>query len=432
MLSREENELLTRVGPGTPMGATLRRYWMPALLSWELPEADCPPVRVRLLGEDLVAFRDSTGRGGLLDEVGPPRLGSLWLGRNEDGGLRCVYHGWKFDAHGQCTDQMNEPEQFAHKVRATAYPTWEKGGVIWAYMGPAGHMPPAPDFEYLSAGDERRGVTRVVQDCNWLRSLEGGIDTSHAPILHRRIQAASAAFGHHPNNPQVRGGSPTLDLDPTDYGYRYFGVRSLGAGQVYVRGYHFVMPFTQIRPMQVGRGAGAGKTQISGHHWVPVDDATCMVWNFTYSFGADTLTEDEKLERDSGNGPEHVDWNNGFRGRATRANNWQIDRRVQKYETFTGIDGVNTQDRAVQESMGVVVDRTREHLGPADRAVITARQLLLRSVRQVQKGGDPLGANDSYWRVRAMEKILPKARDWREVVIPEMTQERVPTPVQVE
>src|SRR5438105_1285657 len=153
MTSKEENDLLTRVGPDTPMGETLRRYWMPALLSWELPAPDCPPARVKLLGEELVAFRDSSGRVGLLAELCPHRRASLWLGRNEQNGLRCAYHGWKYDVTGQCIDQMNEPVSFASRIRAPAYPTHEHGGVIWAYLGPAGQQPPFPDFEYLRAAD---------------------------------------------------------------------------------------------------------------------------------------------------------------------------------------------------------------------------------------------------------------------------------------
>ena len=181
MLTREENELATRVGPGTPMGETLRRYWMPALLHRELPEPDCTPVRLRLLGEDLVAFRDTNGDVGVLDEQCPHRLASLWLGRNEEAGLRCVYHGWKFDTHGNCVEQMNEPVNFKEKIKVKAYPAVEMGEVIWVYMGPADKKPPLPNFEYVRVSGNHRGVTKVIQECNWLQALEGGIDSSHAP-----------------------------------------------------------------------------------------------------------------------------------------------------------------------------------------------------------------------------------------------------------
>ena len=185
MLSVEENERLTRTGPGTPMGQTLRRYWIPALLAWELPEPDCPPVRVKLLGERLVAFRDTNGRIGLLDEFCPHRGVSLWLGRNEACGLRCVYHGWKYDVDGNCVDQMNEPQPFKDSIHIEAYPTVELGGVIWAYLGPRQLQPPLPKFAWTQVPDTHRHISKVIQECNWLQALEGGVDTSHAQILHR-------------------------------------------------------------------------------------------------------------------------------------------------------------------------------------------------------------------------------------------------------
>ncbi|MCH6546129.1 MAG: Rieske 2Fe-2S domain-containing protein [Deltaproteobacteria bacterium] len=188
MLSREDNERLTRTGRGTPMGDLMRRYWIPAMLTWELPEPDCPPIRVRLLGEDLVAFRDTNGVVGVLDNHCPHRRASLFFGRNEECGLRCVYHGWKYDVDGHCVDQMNEPIQFKDKVHLAAYPTIEQGGAIWAYMGPTELQPPPPMFAWTQVPSSHRHVTKVVQDCNWLQGLEGGIDTSHAQILHRNFR----------------------------------------------------------------------------------------------------------------------------------------------------------------------------------------------------------------------------------------------------
>jgi phenylpropionate dioxygenase-like ring-hydroxylating dioxygenase large terminal subunit len=421
MLTREENELVTRTGPGTPMGEVMRRYWIPALLSWELPEPDCPPVRVQLLGERLVAFRDTQGRIGLLDEFCPHRRVSLWLGRNEESGLRCIYHGWKFDVEGRCVDQMNEPEEcsFAHKVRTTAYPTVELGGIIWAYMGPRHKMPPLPQFEWTQVPESHRHVSKVIEECNWLQALEGGIDTSHAPILHRTITPHTDKAGIPFLGPFVRGKAPILEVDVTDYGYRYAGIRALEGGETYVRTYHYVMPFTQIRPQQFRYQGSGPRPKIAGHFWVPMDDETCMVWNWMYSFGDEPLTEEDRLERGSGNGPEHVDQKT-FRGYGNRRNDWLIDRRVQKTETFSGIDGINAQDRAVQESMGPIVDRSKEYLGPADRAIIVARQLLLKAIKTVQNGGDPPGLGTSYYRARAVEKILPPGVAWRDALLPEM------------
>ena len=418
MLSREDNELLTRVGPGTPMGHTMRRYWMPALLAWELPAPDCPPVRVRLLGEDLVAFRDSLGRIGLLDEYCPHRRVSLFFGRNEECGLRCVYHGWKFDASGQCVDMMNEPAEvsFAHKIRTTSYPTVEIGGVIWAYMGPADRQPAPPKFAWTQMPETHRHVSKVIQESNWLQGLEGGIDTSHVPILHRTITTNTVRPGFRPTHPFVRGKAPHLVVDLTDYGYQYAGIRPLDDGaETFIRTYHFIMPFHQIRP---GRTEG-GQPSVAGHIWVPMDDHNTMVFNWEHSATDAPLTDEDRLERRLGNGPLDVDQTT-FRSRHNRHNNYHLDREVQRTETFTGIDGVNVQDRALQESMGPIVDRSREHLGPADKAIIQARRLLLQAVKTVQEGGTPRGINPTYYALRASEGVLPHDANWRERLAPEL------------
>src|SRR5579884_1402863 len=246
MLTAEQNELLTRTDAGTPGGEYMRRYWLPALLSEELPEPDGEPVRVQLLGERLVAFRDTAGHVGLIEEFCPHRRASLWLGRNEENGLRCVYHGWKFGIDGQCIDQMNEPRQFASKIKAVAYPTYEMSGVIWAYMGPPEKQPAPPKFEWTQMRETHRAVSKVKEECNWLQALEGGIDTSHFTILHRALKKDAKQPGISPDNVGIQGGAPSLEVDFTDYGYRYYGIRPLSGEKVYVRGYHFVMPFTQL------------------------------------------------------------------------------------------------------------------------------------------------------------------------------------------
>jgi phenylpropionate dioxygenase-like ring-hydroxylating dioxygenase large terminal subunit len=418
MLARDDNERVTRVGPGTPMGETMRRYWIPALLARELAEPDGPPVRVRLLGEDLVAFRDSRGRVGLLEERCPHRQASLFLGRNKECGLRCVYHGWKFDADGQCVDMMNEPAElgFAAKIRAAAYPTVEMGGVIWAYLGPAERRPPLPCFAWTQAPATHRHVSKVLQESNWLQGLEGGIDTSHAPILHRVLDPASSRAGFKTTDPFVQGKAPTLELDVTDYGYRYAGLRPLEGGDMHVRAYHFILPFHQIRPARLG-GSTRGYSGASGHIWVPTDDETTMVYNWEQST-TEPLTDEDRLERRLGNGPLDVDQTT-FRSKRNRENGYLLDRRVQKTETFTGIDGINVQDRAVQESMGPIVDRTREHLGPADRAVIQARRLLLQATRTVEGGGVPPGVAPTYYALRPAEGVVPRDTDWRALLAPE-------------
>jgi len=415
MLSREDNALLTRVERGTPMGDTMRRYWMPALLSRELPEPDCPPVRVRLLGEDLIAFRDTQNRVGLLDEYCPHRRASLYFGRNEECGLRCVYHGWKFDLDGRCVDMMNEPTelQFKDKVATVAYPTLEVGGVIWAYMGPPERKAAPPDFAWTRVPATHITVSKVIQETNWLQGLEGGIDTSHAPILHRLLTTNTSRPGFKPDNPFVRGKAPTLALDVTDYGYRYAGIRPLNETSIHVRTYHFIMPFHQIRPSR----SESGVPLVAGHMWVPIDDEHTMVYNWEYSTTDAPLTDEDRLERRLGNGPLDVDQTT-FRAKRNRGNNYLLDRQVQKTESFTGIDGINAQDRAIQESMGPVVDRSREHLGPADRAVIQARRLLLEAVRTVTDGGVPRGIEPTYAKLVAAEAVVPRDADWREMSLP--------------
>ena len=412
MLAPAENERLTRTGPATPMGHVLRRYWIPALLAWEVSEPDGAPVRVKLLGESLVAFRDSAGRIGLLDEFCPHRLASLYFGRNEECGLRCVYHGWKFDVDGHCIDMMNEPEslQFKDKIRQIAYPTLELGGVIWTYMGPPECIPPPPRFDWTGVPDSHRHVSKVVQECNWLQALEGGIDTSHVPILHRTFNPNSSSAGWTPETPWVRVTAPRMEVELTDYGHRYIGIWPLNDSEKHIRAYHFVMPFHQLRPSVTAEGHAA----VAGHIWVPMDDDTCMVYNWDYSLTDHPLSEADRLEERLGNGPMDVDRQNGFRSIRNRDNQYRLDRELQKTSTFTGIEGINIQDRAVQESMGVFVDRAREHLGPADQAIIQLRRLLAQAIRTTESGGTPPGVQTSYYALRALEGMIPRQADWRD------------------
>ena len=415
MLTSAQNETLVRVGPGTPMGALMRRYWMPALLSRELPEPDCPPVRVKLLGERLVAFRDTGGRAGLVSEFCAHRGASLWLGRNEEGGLRCVFHGWKYDVDGNCLDMMNEPDgsDFKQKVHLRAYPTVEVGGLVWAFMGPPGRRPPAPAFQWTQVPETHRYVDKTWEECNWLQGLEGGLDTSHVPILHRRLREGTDQPGIDPSHPLLRGRAPAVVVETTDYGYRYFGVRELDADEVYVRGYHFVMPFTQIRP-----GADfTGGDLVAGHMWAPTDDEHCMVYNWEYSL-ASPMKDPQVVARELGSGPGEVD--ERFRKARNRDNDYRIDRGLQQTDTFTGIFGVNTQDHAIQESMGPIADRTVEQLGPADQAIIAARKLLLDAVQTVADGGDALGAGAGVGGLRAADRVIARSGDWHAAMLAEM------------
>jgi phenylpropionate dioxygenase-like ring-hydroxylating dioxygenase large terminal subunit len=435
MMTKEQNELLTRTGPGTPMGNVLRRYWIPAVLSSEVPTPDCPPVRVKLLGENLIAFRATDGRLGVLDEHCPHRTASLWLGRNEDCGIRCIYHGWKFDVDGRCIDMPNEPPQFRFedKVRVKAYPTIELGGIVFAYMGPAEHRPPLPKFEFTRVPETHRMVTKTWQECNWLQALEGGVDTSHIGFLHHGLamKVHEKLSKDDPLSFRLRAQAPRIELDVTDYGYRYAGVRDLGPDGNYVRGYHFVMPWTQIRPTQAtwrvneaGERKPVWRTTIGGHFWVPMDDGNCMVWNIDHSFGNEPLDVDDR--DDNSAGPKHVMEDQNFRKRRNVDNDWMIDREVQRNKSFTGIQGINTQDHAVQESMGRIADRTLEHLGQTDYAIATLRRQLLNAVKAIEEGRDPAGTGESYYQLRGMEKLVSPSKDWREDLLPLMYPVKVP------
>src|SRR6266568_3003316 len=247
MLPQAENEYLTLAGAGTPMGTLLRRFWFPAFLSEELPEPDCPPIRITLMGEALVAFRDSTGQVGLLGQHCPHRGASLFFGRNEECGLRCVYHGWKYDIHGNCVDMPNEPPEsnFKDKIRHIAYPCLERGGIVWTYMGPEGLESPAPEFEWATVPASQRYASRHSQECNWLQALEGGIDTSHVPFLHRGARAA---------DPDDWQPDPITNIvfdyhfAPTDYGLMFGSPRPLEGGRAHWSVVQWMMPWHKIIP----------------------------------------------------------------------------------------------------------------------------------------------------------------------------------------
>ncbi len=266
--------------------------------------------------------------------------------------------------------------------------------MVWAYMGPRDKMPPPPDFEWTQVPETHRHVSKVWEECNWLQALEGGIDTSHAPILHRAIAPNAIARGCPVQGPFVRGRAPTLEVDMTDYGYRYCRHAPARRGQDLHARLSFRHAVHADPAATIGdRALGGGdRSNIAGHIWVPIDDDNSMVWNWMSSFGEEALQRRaDRMERGNGNGPDYVEQSTSSARSATQRNDWTIDREVQKYETFTGIDGVNTQDRAVQESMGPIVDRSKEHLGPADRAIIATRRLLLRGGRDGAGGRRPSG-----------------------------------------
>ncbi|MPZ47950.1 MAG: Rieske 2Fe-2S domain-containing protein [Dehalococcoidia bacterium] len=431
MLTQEQNETLCRVGPGTPMGDLMRRYWVPAALSWEVPEPDSPPITIKLLGEELVAFRQTDGRVGVVGARCAHRRAHLFWGRNEENGIRCVYHGWKFDCEGACVDMPSEPEEsnFKDKVHIPAYPTVEAGGVIWAYMGPPEKKPAPPLFEWTQVPATHRGISKVWQQCNWLQALEGGIDSSHINYLH-----GGKPPGQRYDDNTVAGrarnlsGAPVIEVVPTDYGYTYAGIRTLGDEGNYVRGYHWIMPWYQLRP-GIPSDSGA-----SGHMWVPMDDENTIVYNMHYTF-PEKAAHDHLMDPSEASTPvwfrdarepvgagnafgDDVDPSDNFRATRNMDNKYKIDRELQKTTTFTGITGTNVQDRAVQESMGAIADRTLERLGTTDRAIINARRTLLKAVKTVQDGGEPPGVAPTYYKLRSRETVLPANVQWFEAMKP--------------
>ncbi len=412
MLKPQDNERITRVGPGTPGGELLRRYWLPALLSSEVTESDGPPVRVRMLGENLVAFRDSSGRVGLMDAYCAHRRAPLFFGRNEENGIRCVYHGWKFDATGRCVELPSEPAgtPMLGKVRLTAYPTIELAGVVWAYLGPSAEQPKAPDYEWLRAPDGYRHVSKTIENCNYLQGLEGGLDSSHSSFTHNNKLGDLSELRN-------RDRAPHLEVETTAYGYRYSSTRKAEEGRCYVRVYHYVMPTLQMRGTVTAFDGGRNKVpKIDGHIWVPIDDERTHVYNFMYGYDSDVpLNEEYVAQWESLCGRGKDDMVPGtFRLKQSAANDYLIDRQVQKTRTFTGIPGINTQDFALQEGMGAIVDRSKENLGTSDRAIVAMRRLLLKATRSVEKGAGAPGTDPAAYRnVRPHDDYVAAGEDWR-------------------
>jgi phenylpropionate dioxygenase-like ring-hydroxylating dioxygenase large terminal subunit len=397
----EENELLTQTGPGTPMGELFRRFWLPAMLPDELPGPDCDPVRIRILSEDLVAFRDSSGRIGILGAHCPHRGASLFFGRNEENGLRCVYHGWKYDVDGRCIDMPSEPPEstFKDRIRATAYAAREWGGLIWVYLGPKDRTPELPQLEWACLPPEQRRVGKWIQDVNYLQCLEGEIDTSHVGFLHSSLTPSNVP--NKTTRPELlaKDRSPRLIVKETDSGFLYGARRTVGEGTYYWRVTQWLMPTYSIIP--------SAEYPLGGRLWVPADDT--HTWSFTYSYHPDrALTDAERGGFASGRSfpPELIPGT--FRPRRNVDNDYEIDREEQRARTFTGIYGINDQDRAMLDSMGPIVDRRIEHLGTSDLAIITARRRLLAAARDLERGIEPIAAgNGDLYRVRSLDIVAP-------------------------
>jgi phthalate 4,5-dioxygenase len=411
MLRKEQSDLLTRTGPGTPMGQMFRCHWIPALLIEELPAIDCPPVRVKLLSERLLAFRDTEGRYGLIDEFCAHRGVSLWFGRNEDCGLRCAYHGWKYDVTGQCIDVPSEPDEsgFVNKIKLKSYPLIDRGGILWTYMGPPESAPPLPEWEFITVPRAQTMTTKRFQESNWLQAMEGGIDSSHVPFLHRSELNSDPLFrGAKGNQYTLDDMRPVFEVVESPGGLCIGARRNAEHGSYYWRITQWVMPtFTMIPPR--------GDHSLHGHLWIPVDDEHCWAWSYEYH-PTRPLSDTEVAAVRAGQGI-HVKYVPGtYRPLANKDNDYLIDRAAQKAgKTFSGVEGFAMQDASVQESMGPIVDRTKENLVSTDNGIIMARHRMLRAVKAlVDKGVPPPGVDPAHQKVRSASVILPPDQPFKE------------------
>jgi phenylpropionate dioxygenase-like ring-hydroxylating dioxygenase large terminal subunit len=399
MLKRSDIDLLTQTGPGTPMGEVFRRFWLPALLPDELPGPDCAPIRLTMLSEKLVAFRDTSGKVGFVAENCPHRGASMFFGRNEERGLRCVYHGWKFDTSGACVDMPNEPPEsnFKHKVRITAYPAAEWGGVIWIYMGPAELQPEVPELEWGFVPDSHRVIVRWAQECNYAQAMEGDLDTTHVSFLHKSLDGTTNATLRRKGvggKLLINHGAPKLTARETDYGFCYGARRQADEGY-YWRLTQLMLPGYSIIPSVT--------KQPSSGAWFPMDDHNS--WGWRWSWSTEHPIPDE--ERASAGAPPTL-IPGTIKTVANKHNDYQIDRELQRTKTFTGIWDFRAQDTMATESMGPIMNRTREHLGTADLAIIMYRRRMLRLANELQQGIEPYAAThgDSY-RVRSLDTLDP-------------------------
>jgi phthalate 4,5-dioxygenase len=425
MLTAAENELLTRTGPGTAMGTLFRRFWTPVLLAQELPEPDCPPVRVTVMGEDLVAFRDSDDRLGLVAARCPHRGAELFFGRNEEGGLRCVFHGLKFDVAGTCLDAPIFPhgaiyDRTRERLRIKAYPLRAWGGILWAYLGPSDIVPELPQFEFALVPPSHRFVSKKYQECNYAQAIEGGLDTAHFSFLHMAVTKGEAdslavmgrseAAGNRDRVRWLRNDPrPRFTVLEHAAGLVVAASRKTDGDDLYWRISQFLMPNHSLTP-----SAFPGDV-YHGNSWVPIDDRSC--WIYCYSWHPDrplTEAEREKLRRGH---TVHAQVDANWMPLRNKANTYLLDRTEQKLRSFTGIEGVSEQDAAIQNSQGEIADRTREFLGPTDLGIIRFRELVMSSAERLAAGEEPLAARKpEAYRLRSGGSIAPGSLPIRDVM----------------
>src|SRR5262249_33853244 len=422
MLSREENELLTRTGPGTRMGGLLRQCWMPVVLSNEVAPGG-RVKRVKLLGERLIAFRAKNGRPGLVGEFCPHRLASLYFGRVEEAGMRCVYHGWKFGMDGRCLEMPNEPPEsgFAAKIRHVGYPCEDRGGMIWAYMGPPSPPPPRRDLEWPPLREATSFASTRVQECNWFRAMEGGIASSHISFLHAPINADDAEVNRELDRAsfgigvavQTTDRSPRFEVVDTDYGV-LIGARGARSGGLHLWRMPQLLRASFTRPRR-----DPGEEIKQAHSWVPMDDTSVIKWMVTWHPDR-PLTRQEIDLNVAGRGAHVCDYlpptsepYGDIRTAANRSNDYEMDWEAHRTRMFCGIPGFGVQDQAIQESQGDIVDRALEHLGTSDSAIIQVRRRLMSAARALREHGAAApGRDPRSFHVRSASVVLPPGASW--------------------
>ena len=390
MLTTAENDLLTRTDVDQAMGQYFRRFWQPAALVDELREADGAPLRVNIMGEELVAFRDTEGRVGLVDAYCAHRGANLFFGRNEQCGLRCVYHGWKFDVNGKAVDLPNVPAGAAlhDTARIKAYPTCEYGGIVWAYLGPAmDKLPAVPSLEFGQLASRNRYVTKQFMECNWAQIMEGDLDTSHFSFLH--MPAPDVPSNENPDAPAderrlrwIRGDPmPQFSIEEHEVGFVIGGARAADSGERYWRMTQYMLPAHGSGPSTM-----PGETYF-GFTLVPVTDESC--WIYTYAWNPDRIIDDDERAKFVRGYGIIAELDEHYVPLRNRSNDFQIDREAQKQRTFTGVKGLAEQDAMIQQSQGYIADRTRENLTATDAAIVRFRRTVMDGAQTLAAGEEP-------------------------------------------
>jgi len=401
-VNKEMSETLTRVGPGTPMGELMRRYWVPALMSSEIAQADGPQVRVQLLGEKLLAFRNTEGRACLIDEFCSHRGVSLYFGRNEENGIRCAYHGVKFDGDGRCVDVPSSPQSCA-RMHIKGYPCVERGGIVWAYMGPKDKMPAPPELEWCLLPPEHVFVSKRIQACSYLQAMEGGIDTAHVSYVHRyEVDSDPMHQGVKALDYIKADGNVVFEIEKTSFGLSLFGRRQGEPDSYYWRVTQWLFPwFTLIAPF--------GDHALGGHVWVPIDDHSCWAWSINWQ-PKQPLSAHEREAMAAGKGI-HVEYEapGSFVPKANASNDYLMDRVAQREKrAYSGVFGFSAQDYSLQESMGTIQNHEAEQLLPTDKAIVMARRMLHEAALGLAQGVEPPALDAREQRVRPAGVLLPR------------------------